>query len=915
MAVNIAVEGDNLGAIVVGDHNTVVINQPAGAVVLPFQPVRTTRREDPVGLGPRPFPDIVDRVDEDRKSRAALLAVPPVSLDVSGPQGIGKTALLRHVCGDPSVTASFPDGVVYLDGGRQSTDDVLQQLFEAFFDTDRPYKPDETQLRRFLARTSALVMLDGYLAPAAEFDRLLNLARTATFAVAGPQHVLLGEGCAVALDGLRPSDALVLMSRELARPIEEFEIMSARAICTALDGNPLNIILVAAHSRVCGISLTQLAEEVRAAESPEEWLKALIDSKLSDRDRKALAAFAAVDCAPLDDSELAAIGGKAAAETLEGLKDRRLVEFDGKRNRVRRGLVAAIAMSFLGMLPAEAAAQSFLHAAAHSQQATLVEHSDAVLGALKHAALSGKYADVVALAHRVGDAVALSGRWDRWNEMLQQALEAARAAHDSAAEAWALHQIGSRSLALGDAVAAQTALQAAMHIRSGLGDPMALAVTQHNLQVLGVAVVEPTHAAPTATRWGLAGKVAVVVAFVALVGSLGAWVAARPSVTLHAAKPRIARGQVTRLCYTASHVSNVRINGIAAANGCINVHPAHTTIYHIQATGPLGIPIAAQPVRVEVAATQEANTPLSSANNSAPQNNQVSRENQPPENGSTGRNGTAGGNRPPFGSTRLTPVILPHFSKTGSTQTTTTSSTQTTTTSSTQTSAVTNGGSEPCDSKLGHSSYFAEVAPRRTHAPCVRATHTPTVANGGSGNHCASTTQKRSQVTSGYLPAPQPTGTACVTQTQTKKAGSVSYFNVAVPAGSSHSSQSKNTGTLTNPSSYTHPQSPYSQRGSTSSSGSEYLHTQSPYLRTSTPYSRTPTPYSRTPTPYSRTLTPYSHTPFPYPRTPFPYSRTPSPYSRTPLPYTRQAPYANPGRQPYGEPRATARPSAAHPPI
>ena len=463
-------------------------------------------------------------------------------------------------------------------------------------------------------------MLDGFLGSPAELDRLLNLAATTTFAVSGPQRVLLGEGCAIALGGLQPGDALALMSRELARPLDQSEVMPARTICAALDDNPRDVILVAAHARVYGVPLTQLAEEVRATDSPEAWLGELIRSKLSDRDRAALAAFAAVDCAPLDDSEVAAIGGEPAAQSLEGLKDRRLVAFDGTRNRVRTGIVAAIAMSFLAMLPAQAAAQSFLQAAARSQQATLVEHSDAIVGALKHAVLSGNHAEVMALAHRAGDAVALSGRWDRWQEMLQQALASAKAAHDSAGEAWALHQLGSRALALGDVAAAQSALQAALHIRTALGDSNAIAVTQHNLELLSVPT--PAHSAPArATRWGLTSKIAVGIAFLALLGSLGAWVAARPSLSLHAVKPKIARGQTTTLCYTASHVSNVRINGVLATNGCIAVHPARTTVYKVEATGPLGIPVA-QSATVEVAPPRP-NPPAPIATAPIPQNHRT----------------------------------------------------------------------------------------------------------------------------------------------------------------------------------------------------------------------------------------------------------------------------------------------------
>ena len=78
--------------------------------------------------------------------------------------------------------------------------------------------------------------------------------------------------------------------------------MAARAICAALDGNPLDIILAAAHVRVYGVQLGELADGVRGAESSQEWLKGLIAGR-SDRDWAALAAFAAVGCAPLETSE------------------------------------------------------------------------------------------------------------------------------------------------------------------------------------------------------------------------------------------------------------------------------------------------------------------------------------------------------------------------------------------------------------------------------------------------------------------------------------------------------------------------------------------------------------------------------------------------------------------------------------
>lgn len=530
MSVNIAVTGDNRGAIVVGDNNTVVINQAAGAVVLPAQPVLTRRRSDEGGLAPRAFPDIVDRADESAKLQTALAAVPPVPGDVVGPPGIGKTALLRHVCGSSESQAPFRDGAIYVDAKGQSADDLLQQLFEVFFESDRPFKPDRTQVRRLLARVSALVVLDGFTGDSTELERLLNLAATQTFVVSSARPALLGQGCSFELPGLTSDDAVTLIGREMGKAPEGREVMAARVIAAAFDGNPLDLLVVSAHARTYGTPLSQLAEGVRGAESPDAWLQQLVTSKLSERDRRALAAFASVDCAPLDASEVQAISGEPAQTVLDSLVDRRLVTFDGKRYRVGAGIVAGIVMALLAMLPAEAAAQAFLHATGMPESQTLVAHSDAVIGAMKQAALAGKHAEVIALARHGGDAVALGGQWDRWQVMLQHALTSSRASHQPANEAWALHQLGSRALAGGEFATAQTFLDAALKLRTDLGDPASISVTEANLTRLRQLIIAPPpqpSKAPVAARRGARSKVLLGLVLAAATASLGTWVAAK----------------------------------------------------------------------------------------------------------------------------------------------------------------------------------------------------------------------------------------------------------------------------------------------------------------------------------------------------------------------------------------------------
>jgi hypothetical protein len=75
------------------------------------------------------------------------------------------------------------------------------------------------------------------------------------------------------------------------------------------------------------------------------------------------------------------------------------------------------------------------------------------------------------------------GLWDVWGSLLDRALKAARAVQDRHAEAWALHQLGTRAV-LFNQIDAIALLRQALELRRTIGDQVGAAVTQHNLDVL-----------------------------------------------------------------------------------------------------------------------------------------------------------------------------------------------------------------------------------------------------------------------------------------------------------------------------------------------------------------------------------------------------------------------------------------------
>jgi PASTA domain len=77
-----------------------------------------------------------------------------------------------------------------------------------------------------------------------------------------------------------------------------------------------------------------------------------------------------------------------------------------------------------------------------------------------------------------------TGRFGSWGESIDVVLRAAQASRDPHAEAWALHQRGTRAVSVDESPAGRADLEEALRLRQALGDHRGAAVTQHNLEVL-----------------------------------------------------------------------------------------------------------------------------------------------------------------------------------------------------------------------------------------------------------------------------------------------------------------------------------------------------------------------------------------------------------------------------------------------
>jgi hypothetical protein len=513
------IQGEISGQVAIG-NNIIQIGAIHGGVVniaLPEQQTRPQPRSTPIFLRPRPFPGLLDREAEVGTATAALQSATPV--EFYGQPGLGKTTLMRHLAHHPSVS-SFPDGVIYLSARHQPLDDLLQSLFDAFYESDVPFKPTDAQVRHALQHKQALILLDDVDLARDEVETLIDAAPSCTFLLASPERRLWGEGRAVALRGLPSDNALALVERELGRPLTLEEHPAAQALWTALEGHPLRLLQAAAMAREEGRSLTEVARRTQAP-SPAEALTAETLNALPKPERQVLAALAVLGDTPFHADRLTALTELAdAAPVLETLQRRGLVQAHSPRYSLA-GALGDYLQQIWDLTPwAERVLTHFTTWAERHRSAPdhLLEEADAILQVLRWGVGAGRWTEVLRLGQAVEGALALGKRWAAWAQVLQWALQATQALGDRAAEAWALHQLGSRALCLGKAKEARTSLSQALRMREAIGDLAAAAVTRHNLSLLSGAPPAPPRkppapkAGPSAAVWLTLATGAVIAA-------------------------------------------------------------------------------------------------------------------------------------------------------------------------------------------------------------------------------------------------------------------------------------------------------------------------------------------------------------------------------------------------------------------
>ncbi|NMF84560.1 choice-of-anchor D domain-containing protein [Nodosilinea sp. P-1105] len=475
---------DIIGQVVVGNNNT-VIGPGGNLVVYPLSPNQRPRVR-PVAVGdrfcPPPFPHLLDRVEETQQIATACQRGQTV--DCFSAPGFGKTALLRATAHRPEITAQCPEGVIYLRAGRHTAADLAQALFEAFYTADVPFKPTDIQIRRALKGKKALVLIDDLAIEREEVQGLLLSFPDLTFLLASQRRSLWGEeAAAIPLPGLPLRDAIALIDHTLGNRLQGSELQAAEALCRHLQGHPLRILQAVSQAQHQRLGMVTLAQQVMAAPSPEQAILATLN-QLPNSDQRAIAVLALLGGTPLDIGALAHVTGNPTVATLiETLQAWHWVLGDGLGYRLAENLVQPLQPLFpLGDWLPRLATGLTTWMQQHSP-ALIADHGDAIVQVMELAAQAGQWTEVLRLGQALDGALIVEAQWGLWEQALQVSLQAARAVGDQAAEAWVLHQRGSRCLSLGDTIGAYPDLLQALAIREALQDTAAATLTRHNLSL------------------------------------------------------------------------------------------------------------------------------------------------------------------------------------------------------------------------------------------------------------------------------------------------------------------------------------------------------------------------------------------------------------------------------------------------
>ena len=461
------------------------------------------------------------------------------ALTLYAPDGAGKSTLLKQAANGRAAQA-LPDGVAFLegadlDGTLLGPNDLIQRLFEKYFIADPPLNVNADSAQPHLSSLQSLIVIDGAQLPARLIERLPDICRNSAIVISGTQPPAGDATLPLKIAALQRADALQLFALRANLIVNDASQPALEAICALLADVPLALViggnivreaeLTLEHMQTTLTALTittsdplragveralQLAYSILTVEEKgiieliaalpglshnPDRLRQLLGLDVESRER-----IAETDTdiiigtvklkkrvpGPIGLPDLSSSSPDKYGAALERLQRLSLIFTNSPRLRLAPGLrrdtqaktsAAGWQERLLAQLLIDAQQNRF-----KSDQFCQDELGN-ILGSIAWAAQQGHEAAALELSRAISPHLTHFGLWDAWGSLLNRALHAAQVVHDQHAEAWALHQLGTRA-ALFNQTEAITLLKQALELRRQIGDKTGAAITQHNLNVL-----------------------------------------------------------------------------------------------------------------------------------------------------------------------------------------------------------------------------------------------------------------------------------------------------------------------------------------------------------------------------------------------------------------------------------------------
>ncbi|MFJ2826829.1 ATP-binding protein [Streptomyces sp. NPDC087263] len=459
------VGGDANAPVVVGSNNLVIGVDHGSTLTLLMEGERPqpTPRER-VELFPRRQDTPLGREADLQALKDAVRTGNAVQL--WGPPGIGKSALLRYAAHE---LPPGRHGVLFLDAARREPEDLAQDMFEACYES-RGYAPSRTELCRLMADFKITVYVDNATFTREQLSTLMDTAPKATFVFAARDRALLGDGTALRLHGIDRAAAMLLLARELGRPVTApDEQDTASTLWETAHGRPLLLLRAAALTRLDPSGESVLPRPGAVA----ELLPLLFDS-LDGASIRALHLLATLGDAELAPEHIGALSDASdASELCANLTELGLAEETELGYRVVSDVVPELRRrGGSEPVPVDRLCHHFTTWITRptTTPAEIAGHARALEVVAELAERAGRADLAVQVVRAASPALARSLRFGIWGRLLDQGLPAAQHAGDRQAVAYFTHERGIRNFLVGNRVLAGVLLAEAAILWRQLGD-------------------------------------------------------------------------------------------------------------------------------------------------------------------------------------------------------------------------------------------------------------------------------------------------------------------------------------------------------------------------------------------------------------------------------------------------------------